>query len=64
MFKTLRKDRIKIYKRKQFVVDATQHVSGIIFREIKLYARARNIPILDGLDCIILIPLSTSNGNI
>ena len=33
----------------------TQHVSGIsMFREIKLCARARNVPILDGLDFIKL----------
>jgi hypothetical protein len=60
MFKTLRKDRIKIYKRKQFVVYTTVHVSGIIFREIKLYARARNIPILDGLDCIKPVGIAIS----
>jgi hypothetical protein len=41
-------------------VHTAQHVSGIIFREIKLYERKPNIPILDGLDCIKPVGIAIS----
>jgi len=53
-FKTLTKQNKSIRTFFGFV-HTTQHVSGIrIFLEIKLCARARNVPILDGLDFIKL----------
>jgi hypothetical protein len=43
----------KLNQEKKFCLHTTQHVSGMrIFLDIKLCARARNVPRLDGLDFI------------
>ena len=56
-FETLAKPDIEFYPiENRLSALTTQHVSGMrMFREIKLCARARNVPILDGLDFIRLV---------